>query len=62
MNTSENDSFMIARKYLYLHNDLQATVYPDPINGEMDIPYYFTKLYNETGSFIVDWQMSTDEI
>jgi len=61
MTTSENDFFTITQKYLYPHNDLQAPVHPDSIIGETGIPYYFTKTYNETGSFIVDWQMSMDE-
>lgn len=61
MTTSENEFFTITQKYRYSHSDLQAPVHPDPINGAIVIPYYFTKAYNETGSFIVDWQMSTDE-
>ena len=61
MTTLENDFYTNTQKTLYPHNDLQAPVHPDPINGEISIPYYFTMTYNETGSFIVDWQMSTDE-
>jgi hypothetical protein len=61
MTNTTNDFFTDSHKNLYMHNDFGAPVYPDPIVKKTDIPCYFTKPYNETGSYIVDWQMSTDE-
>lgn len=61
MTTSENNFFTMRQKNLFSLNNLQAPYDPNLINEDVTIPNYFTKPYNETDSFIVDWQMSTDE-
>jgi hypothetical protein len=61
MTNTKNDFFTDTHKNLYVHNDFGAPVHPDPIDKKTGNPNYFTKPYNETGSYIVDWQMSTDE-
>lgn len=61
MTTSENNFFTMRQKNLFTLHNLQVAYDPDSINEDLAISNYFTKPYNETDSFIVDWQMSTDE-
>ena len=61
MTNENNDSFTITNNNLNMHYDFRAIVSPESVEMKTPNLYYFTTPYNETGSFIVDWQMSTDD-